>query len=52
MTVGNYTFGLGSLIALAVAIVAFIFLVTGTPAHVFTWIFGLILALAVARLIP
>lgn len=45
-------FGFGWLVALAVAIVAFIFLVVGTPTHVFSWVFGLVLALAVSRLVP
>jgi hypothetical protein len=53
MQLSGYTVGLGALIALLVLIVSFIFIVFGAPSsHVDDWIFGLIAALAVARLVP
>lgn len=48
----SVNFSFGSVLALFVAILAFLFLVFGAPDHVIDWIFGLILALAIARMIP
>lgn len=51
MTLGNYTFGLGALVALLVLIVCLVFAISDT-ALTRDWILGLIAALAVARLVP
>jgi len=51
-TVQGHPIGIGWFIALFVAILALIFMITGAPAHFVQWVFGLILALAIARMIP